>query len=63
MGKIASALDSLYGALGEIVGTLSSCSSSLNDSAVAIQNSSKVLISCVTDNSNATTTFAEHTEK
>lgn len=62
IGKIATAIDSLYEALGEIVTTLSNCSSSLNDSAVAMQNSSDVLISCVSDNSMATTTFAEHTE-
>lgn len=63
VGKIATALDSLYGSLEDIVGTLSACSSSLNDSAAAIQDSSHILVSCVTDNSNATTTFAEHTEK
>ncbi|MCI5621710.1 MAG: methyl-accepting chemotaxis protein [Lachnospiraceae bacterium] len=62
IGKIATAMNSLYGALGEIVKTLSDCSLSLNDSAVAMQNSSEVLISCVADNSKATTTFAEHTE-
>lgn len=43
--------------------TLSSCTSSLNDSAVAMKNSSEVLIACVSDNSEATTTFAEHTEE
>lgn len=63
IGKIATAMDSLYGALGEMVSTLSACSSSLSDSAVAMQNSSDVLISCVSDNSRATTTFAEHTEQ
>lgn len=63
IGKIATAIDSLYEALGEIVGTLSACSSSLNDSAVEMQDSSKILISCVADNSKATTTFAEHTEE
>lgn len=62
VGKIATALDSLYRALEDIVGTLSACSSSLNDSAAAIQDSSHILISCVTDNSSATTAFAEHTE-
>ncbi|MCI6553123.1 MAG: methyl-accepting chemotaxis protein [Lachnospiraceae bacterium] len=62
IGKIATAINSLYEALGEIVTTLSACSSSLNDSAVAMQNSSDVLISCVADNSKATTAFAEHTE-
>lgn len=63
IGKIATAMDSLYGALGEMVSTLSACSASLSDSAVAMQNSSDVLISCVSDNSRATTTFAEHTEQ
>lgn len=62
IGKIATAINSLYDALGKIVKTLSNCSISLNDSAVAMQNSSDVLISCVSDNSKATTTFAEHTE-
>lgn len=62
IGKIATAIDSLYNALGEMVRTLSSCSSSLNDSAVTMQNSSDVLVSCVSDNSKAMTSFAEHTE-
>ncbi len=63
IGKIATAMDSLYGALGEMVATLAACSSSLSDSAVAMQNSSNVLISCVSDNSRAVTTFAQHTEQ
>lgn len=63
IGKIATAMDSLYGALGEMVSTLSACSASLSDSAVAMQNSSDVLITCVADNSRAATTFAEHTEQ
>ena len=63
IGRIATALDSLYGALGDMVSTLSACSSSLSDSAVAMQDSSRVLISCVADNSKATTVFAEHTEQ
>lgn len=62
IGKIATAINSLYDALGEIVTTLSNCSTSLNDSATAMQNSSDILISCVSDNSKATTAFAEHTE-
>lgn len=62
IGKIATATNSLHGALGEIVMTLSTCSSSLNESAVAMQNSSDVLNARVSDNSEATTTFAEHTE-
>lgn len=63
IGKIATAMNSLYGALGEIVTTLATCSASLSDSAVAMQDSSDALIACVTDNSKATTTFAEHTEE
>lgn len=63
IGEIATALDSLYGALGDMVSTLSACSSSLSDSAVAMQDSSKVLISCVADNSRATEIFASHTEQ
>lgn len=63
IGRIATALDSLHGALGDIVSTLSECSSSLGESAVAMQKSSGVLISCVSDNSRATTTFAKHTEQ
>ena len=63
IGRIATALDSLYGALGDMVSTLSACSSSLSESAVAMQESSEVLISCVADNSKATTTFAKHTEQ
>ena len=63
IGKIATALESLYEALGEMVSTLSACSASLSDSAVAMQDSSNVLLSCVTDNSRAATTFARHTEQ
>lgn len=63
VGKIATAVDSLYGALGDMVATLSACSGSLNDTAVAMQDSSEALISCVFDTSQATTVFAEHTEE
>lgn len=63
IGQIATAINSLYMSLGEIVETLGECSSSLSTSAVAMQDSSEVLISCVADNSKATTTFAEHTEE
>lgn len=63
IGQIATAINSLYMSLGEIVKTLGECSSSLSTSAVAMQDSSDVLISCVADNSKATTTFAEHTEE
>ena len=62
IGKIATAVNSLYGVLGEIVATLSTCSSSLNESAVAMKDSSDILISCVTDTSQATALFAEHAE-
>lgn len=63
IGKIATAMDSLYGTMGDIVNTLSACSNSLNDTAVAMQDSSDVLISCISDNSKATTTFAERAEE
>lgn len=63
IGRIATAMDSLYSALGEMVSTLSDCSFSLSDSAVAMQNSSDILISCVSDNSKAAVNFAEHTEQ
>lgn len=62
IGTIATAIDALYTALGEIVATLSACSASLNESAVAMQDSSRVLIGCVSDNSRSTASFAEHTE-
>lgn len=63
IGKIATATNSLYNSLNEIVSTLSECSSSLNDSAIAMQKSSGTLIECVMDNSKATTAFAEHSEE
>lgn len=63
IGRIATATYALNDALADIVKTLSDCSVSLNDSASAMQDSSDILISCVSDNSEATTTFAEHTEK
>lgn len=63
IGQIATAMNSLYEALGEIVNTLSKCSASLSESAIAMQDSSKVLLECVSDNSKATTVFAEHTEE
>lgn len=63
IGKIATAMNALYEALGEIVTTLTACSSSLNDSAVAMQDSSVDLISSVGDNSKATTMFAKHAEE
>ncbi len=63
IGQIATAMNSLYEALGEIVHTLSNCSSSLSESAIAMQDSSEVLLECVSDNSKATTLFAGHTEE
>lgn len=63
IGQIATAMNSLYESLGEIVNTLSNCSTSLSKSAIAMQDSSKVLLECVSDNSKATTLFAEHTEE
>lgn len=63
VGKIATALDSLYNTMGDIVTTLSECSTSLNDTAAEMQDSSNVLISCISDNSKATTTFAQRAEE
>ena len=63
IGKIATAMNSLYGTMGDIVNTLSGCSYSLNDTAVEMQDSSDVLISCISDNSKATTSFAERAEE
>ncbi|MDD6492258.1 MAG: methyl-accepting chemotaxis protein [Firmicutes bacterium] len=63
VGKIATALDSLYSTMGDMVHTLSECSCSLNDTAAAMQDSSNVLISCISDNSKATTSFAERAEE
>ena len=62
IGKIATALDLLYDSLEEIVRTLSECSLSLNDSSLAMQESSDILNTCVTENSEAATAFAEHSE-
>lgn len=62
IGKIATALDSLYSTFREMVQTLDRCSVSLNESAVKMTDSSEVLLSCVSENSAATTQFAEHAE-
>ena len=62
IGKIATAMNSLYDALSGIVSTLSDCSSSLSSSATAMQHSSETLLSCVADNSRSTQIFAEHSE-
>lgn len=57
VGKIATAMNSLYMTMGDIVNTLSNCSNSLNDTAAQMEDSSDVLISCISDNSQTTTTF------
>ena len=62
IGKIATAMNSLYDALSGIVATLSDCSTSLSSSATAMQRSSETLLSCVADNSKSTQTFAKHSE-
>lgn len=63
VGKIATAMNSLYDTMEDIVNTLSSCSSSLNDTAIEMEKSSDVLISCIQDNSKATTVFAQRSEE
>ncbi len=63
VGKIATAMDSLYTAMTDIVNTLASCSASLNDMAEKMQDSSNLLIACVSDNSEATAAFAQHTKE
>ena len=63
IGKIATSLDSLYDTMHDIVNTLSNCSDSLNNTAAAMQNSSDILISCINDNSTATTTYAKRAEE
>lgn len=63
IGQIATALDSLYDSLHNIVDILQDCSVSMNDSAENMEVSSDVLVECVSDNSKATTQFAEHTEE
>lgn len=63
VGKIATAMDSLYGTMGDIVKTLSECSYSLNDTAIEMQDSSNELISYISDNSKATTAFAQRAEE
>lgn len=63
VGKIATAMDSLYTAMTDIVNTLATCSTSLNDTAAQMQDSSNLLIACVSDNSEATTAFAQHTKE
>lgn len=62
IGKIATALETLYSSLRGMVQTLDRCSDSLNNSAEKMTDSSEVLLSCVSENSKATTLFAEHAE-
>lgn len=62
IGQIATAMDSLYDSFRDMVQTLEFCSDSLNESAVRMTDSSAVLLSCVSENSTATTQFAEHAE-
>ena len=62
IGQIATALDSLYSSFRGMVQTLERCSDYLNESAVKMTDSSEILLSCVSENSAATTQFAEHAE-
>ncbi len=62
IGQIATAIDSLYDSLKDIVGTLSRCSGSLTESAVKMSDSSKILVECAEDNSHTMEQFALHTE-
>ena len=62
IGGIATALDSLYDSLGKMVDILNHCSDSMNESAGTMENSAAVLVQCVTENSDSTVKFAEHTK-
>ena len=62
IGQIATAIDSLYDSLKEIIFTLNHCSDSLSQSAVKMTDSSHVLIQCVEDNSHTTEQFAQRAE-
>lgn len=62
IGQIATALDSLYSSFRGMVQTLECCSDSLNESAVKMTDSSEILLSCVSENSEATAQFAERAE-
>lgn len=62
IGRIATALDSLYDSFREIVDTLNECSDSLSQSAVKMTGSSEVLTQCVEENSATTEQFSRHTE-
>lgn len=58
VANIYAAMDSLYDTLGDIVGTLCQCSSSLNDSSITMTDASTTLINCVFDNSATTEELA-----
>lgn len=58
VANIYAAMDSLYDTLGDIVGTLCQCSSSLNDSSITMTDASSTLINCVFDNSATTEELA-----
>lgn len=62
IGQIATAIDSLYDSLKDIVSTLDNCSESLNQSAISMTDSSGVLVQCVEENSYTTEQFAKRTE-
>ena len=62
IGKIATALESLYSTFRDIVSTLSLCSDSLTDSAERMMKSSHILLTSVEDNSNTTEKFALRSE-
>lgn len=63
VGQIATALDSLSDSFKDIVGTLGRCSSSLNNSAMQMTDSSKGLIRCVEENATVTERFSERMEQ
>ena len=62
IGQIATALNSLYDSLGDMVDTLNRCSESLNYSATDMADSSEVLLHCVKDNSEVTEQFSKYSE-
>ncbi len=63
IGLIATALNCLNDSFNEIVMTLTQCSNSLTQSASKMSDSSNILMNCVEENTNATETFAGHTEQ
>lgn len=62
IGKIATAMDSLYVSFREIVSTLDQCSVSISDSASKMTESSQILLECVEDNSATTQELAASTD-